>query len=246
MRRQIVIANWKLHGNQAFVSKILRELVIGWVGVHSAEVVVCPAYVHLAQAYTELAHSNIGLGSQDVSYFAEGAYTGDVSAEMLHDAGCHYAIVGHSERRNYHKETDDIVARKFEAAQKARLVPILCVGESAEEREAGRTIEVIDRQIKAVADRCGMENLSRAILAYEPLWAVGSGRHATPTQAEEVQFFIRQELAGYGESTRVVYGGSVTAQNAHNFFSMPDIDGVLVGGAALKAPEFLEICRAAE
>lgn len=246
MRRKIVIGNWKLHGSQAFVRRLLGQLAKSWTGVHRAEVVVCPTHAHIAQAYNELAHSNIGLGAQDVSQFGEGAYTGEVSAEMLHDLGCHYAIVGHSERRRYQKESDDVVAKKFEAAQAARLVPILCVGESAEARAAGETIKVIDRQIKAVVDRCGLENLARAIVAYEPLWAVGSGKHASPAQAEEVQQFIRSELGPSGISARVVYGGSVTPLNAAEYFSMPDIDGVLVGGAALKAQDFIDICKVAE
>ena len=246
MRRQIVIGNWKLHGNQLFVTGLLHNLASGWVGVHRAEVVVCPANVHLELAYRALAHANIGLGAQDVSHFSEGAYTGDISAEMLHDVGCHYAIVGHSERRRYHAESDAEIAKKFEAAQAARLVPILCVGESAQARESGATLEVIDRQIKAVSDVCGMENIARAIVAYEPLWAVGTGKTATPEQAQQVHQFIRAELGGAGALTRIVYGGSVNPLNARTLFSMPDIDGALVGGAALKAQDFLDICRAAE
>ena len=246
MRRQIVIGNWKLHGNQPFVSKLLRHLASGWIGVHRAEVVVCPAFVHLELAYRELAHSNIGLGAQDVSHFAEGAYTGDVSAEMLHDVGCHYVIVGHSERRRYHNETDAEIAKKFEAAQNARMVPILCVGESIEARENGVALDVIDRQIAAVAEICGKENLARAVVAYEPLWAVGTGKTATPEQAQEVHQFIRAKLGDVGVLTRIIYGGSVNPLNARTLFSMPDIDGALVGGAALKAQDFLEICRAAE
>lgn len=246
MRRQIVIGNWKLHGTQPFVSKLLHRLVGGWIGVHRAEVVVCPAFVHLELAYRELAHSNIGLGAQDVSHFVEGAYTGDVSAEMLHDVGCHYVIVGHSERRRYHNETDAEIAKKFEAAQNARMVPILCVGESIEAREDGVALDVIGRQIAAVAEVCGKENLARAVVAYEPLWAVGTGKTATPEQAQEVHQFIRAKLGDVGVLTRIIYGGSVNPLNARTLFSMPDIDGALVGGAALKAQDFLEICRAAE
>lgn len=246
MRRQIVIGNWKLHGNQLFVTDLLQALVDGWVGVHRAETVVCPAHVHVDMAYRALAHSNIGLGAQDVSQFGEGAFTGDVSASMLHDLGCHYVIVGHSERRKYHGESNGLIAKKFAAAQRARLVPILCVGESAEERAQGITIEVIDRQLKAVVDRCGSEQIARSVIAYEPLWAVGSGKTATPQQAQEVHQFIRAELGDYGALTRIVYGGSVTPLNARTLFSMPDIDGALVGGAALKARDFLDICQAAE
>lgn len=246
MRRQIVIGNWKLNGNQLFVAELLHNLTCGWMGVHRAEVVVCPAFVHVELAYRALAHSNIGLGAQDVSHFVEGAYTGEVSAEMLHDVGCHYAIVGHSERRRYRNETDSEIAKKFEAAQNARLVPILCVGESAQARESGSTLEVIGRQIKAVYEVCGKDNLARGIVAYEPLWAVGTGKTATPEQAQEVHQFIRDQLGSAGALTRIVYGGSVNPLNARTLFSMPDIDGALVGGAALKAQDFLEICRAAE
>lgn len=246
MRRQIVIGNWKLHGTQLFVTDLLQKLVAGWVGVHRAEVVVCPSFVHVDLAYGLLAHSNIGLGSQDVSHFEEGAFTGDVSAAMLHDIGCHYVIVGHSERRRYYGETNKLVAKKFAAVQKAKLIPILCVGESAEEREKGVAIKVIDDQINAVADVCGREHLARAIIAYEPVWAVGSGKTATPEQAQEVHKFIRGELGQYGALTRIVYGGSVTPLNARSLFEMADIDGALVGGAALKAKDFLEICQAAE
>lgn len=246
MRRQIVIGNWKLHGNQAFVTELLHSLVGGWVGVHEAEVVVCPAYVHIELAYRALAHSNIGLGAQDVSHFAEGAYTGEISAEMLHDVGCQYVMVGHSERRRHRGEANSEIAKKFEAAQNARLVPILCVGESEQARQRGVALDIIERQIRAVSDVCGAENLARAVVAYEPLWAVGTGKTATPEQAQEVHQFIRAELGSAGALTRIVYGGSVTAQNAMSLFSMPDIDGALVGGAALKAQNFLEICRAAE
>lgn len=246
MRRQIVIGNWKLHGSQRIVTELLHKLAGGWVGVHQAEAVVCPAFVHLELAYRALVHSNIGLGAQDVSRYVEGAYTGDVSAEMLHDVGCHYVIVGHSERRRYHSETDAEIAKKFEAAQNARLVPILCVGESEQERESGAALEVIDRQIKAVANVCGRENIARAVVAYEPLWAVGTGKTATPQQAQEVHKFIRDDLGSAGGLTRIVYGGSVNPGNARTLFAMPDIDGALVGGAALKAQDFLDICRAAE
>ncbi len=246
MRRQIVIGNWKLHGGQQFVGSLLRDLMAGWVGVHRAEVVICPAFVHVDMAYRALGHCNIALGAQDVSHFAEGAYTGDVSAEMLHDLGCHFAIVGHSERRRHYGESNELVAKKFEAAQSARLVPILCVGESAREREQGVTLEVIDRQIGAVAEYCGLDRLARAVIAYEPLWAVGTGKIASPDQAQEVHRFIRAKLGPAGVVTRIVYGGSVTPLNAQSMFAMPDIDGALVGGAALRAHDFLEICRAAE
>lgn len=246
MRRNIVIGNWKLHGTHAFVSELLRTLINGWVGVHRAEVVVCPAFVHLGQAYTELVHSNIALGGQDVSAFEEGAYTGDVSAEMLHDVGCHYALVGHSERRRYHQESNELIAKKFEAAQKAHLLPILCVGETEQERTAGRTFDVVAEQLDAVISRCGLPSLARAIIGYEPVWAIGTGKVATPELAQEVHQFIRGRLGEVGEHTRIIYGGSVSAESAPKLFAQSDIDGALVGGASLKANDFLQICRAAE
>ncbi len=246
IRRQIVIGNWKLNGTISSVTDLLQDLVSGWLGVHQAEVVVCPAQVHLLHAYNELARSNIALGAQDVSEFEGGAYTGDVSADMLHDLGCHYVIVGHSERRRFHLESNDQVARKVDRAQAARLVPIVCVGESLAERESGVTLSVIERQLRAVIDYCGADQLARAIVAYEPLWAVGTGVTAQPEQAQEVHAYIRGLLGASGHLTRIVYGGSVKPNNAKALFAMPDIDGALVGGASLSAKEFLEICQAAE
>lgn len=246
MRRNIVIGNWKLHGTQAFVSELLREFVAGWVGVHQAEVVVCPALVHLSQAYTELAHSNIAVGAQDVSAFEEGAYTGEVSGEMLHDIGCQYALVGHSERRRHHQESNELVAKKFDAALKAHLLPVMCIGETEQERNEGKTFEVLTAQLNAVLDHCDSSVWARAIIGYEPVWAIGTGKVATPEIAQEVHAFIRTLLGDVGAQTRIIYGGSVTADNAAGLFAMPDIDGALVGGASLKAPNFLQICRAAE
>lgn len=246
MRRQIVIGNWKAHGDQTFVSELLQQLVAGWSGLHRAEVVVCPTFVHLNESVSELAQSNIVLGAQDASIYGQGAYTGDITADMLHDLGVQYVIVGHSERRRHHFETNTLVAKKFQAVQQVGMVPILCVGESTEERASGVTIEVIDRQLKAVAELCGLENLARAIIAYEPLWAVGTGKTASPEQAQEVHHFIRSELGSAGSKTRLVYGGSVNPSNAADLLSKPDIDGALVGGAALKAKDFIAICQAAE
>lgn len=246
MRRPLVIGNWKLHGTHAAVSRLLRELMAGWQGVHRAEVVVCPTHAHIAQAYTLLHTSNILLGAQDVSCYDKGAYTGEVSAAMLHDLGCHYAIVGHSERRRHLRETDATAARKFGAARRAGLAPIFCVGESREIRERGETLDFIASQLQAVIDAAGCEDVARAVIAYEPLWAVGTGQTATPDQAAEVHRFIRAYLGSCGANTRVVYGGSINPGNAARFFANPDIDGVLVGQAALKSGEFLAICQIAE
>ena len=246
-RRPVVIANWKLNGTQQFVGELLEGLSERWVGVHQAEVVVCPSHVHLSQAASEhLVHSNIALGAQDASQFEAGAYTGDVSAEMLHDLGCQYVIVGHSERRRFYSESDEQVARKFDLVHQAMMTPILCVGETPEQRKAGKTLDVIKRQVGTAIDSCGMEKFGRSIIAYEPLWAVGTGVVATPEQAQEVHEFIRALLGDLSPSVRVVYGGSVKPNNAQALFAMPDIDGALVGGAALNAEDFIEICKAAE
>ncbi len=246
MRRNIVLGNWKLHGTQASVTALLRALTSSWVGVHQAEVVVCPAFVHMGLATTELAYSNIALGAQDISAFEEGAYTGEISGEMLHDIGCQYTLVGHSERRKYHQESDELVAKKFEAALKSHLLPVLCIGESDQDYQAGRTFDVVGAQLDAVASRCGRQSLARAIVGYEPGWAIGTGNVATPEHAQQVHHFIRSQIGDVGMHTRIVYGGSVTAINAAGLFAQPDIDGALVGGASLKPNDFLQICRAAE
>lgn len=246
-RRPLVIANWKLNGTSQFVSDLLDDITGQWLGVHQAEVVVCPAYVHLVHAMNEhLGHSNIALGAQDCSQFEEGAYTGDVSAEMLQDIGCQFVIVGHSERRRFYSETSEQIARKFDLAYRRMMTPILCVGESSEQRDSGDTLKTIHRQIFSVIDSCGIEKFARCVIAYEPLWAVGTGVTATPEQAQEVHAFIRRVLGPIGQVVRVVYGGSVKPQNAASLFAMPDIDGALIGGAALRADDFIEICRAAE
>ncbi len=246
MRRNIVIGNWKLHGTQAMVGELLQSLVKGWVGVHQAEVVVCPTHVHLGQAFTELAHSNILVGAQDVSAYEEGAYTGEVSGEMLHDIGCQYTLVGHSERRRYQKESNELCAKKFEAALKAHMLPVFCIGETEQQRADGRTFEVLDAQLDAVLNRPDNSVWARAVIAYEPVWAIGTGKVATPEIAQEVHARIRSRLGDMGAQTRIVYGGSVSPDNAEGLFAMPDIDGALVGGASLKADKFLQICRAAE
>jgi len=246
MRRPLVIGNWKLNGNHAIVGGLLRELVSGWCGTHRAEVVVCPSFIHIAQAYELLHRSGIGLGAQDVSRFDAGAFTGEVSGAMLVDQGCRYAIVGHSERRRHQCETDALAARKLMAAQRAGLTPILCVGESRQVRETGKTLEFIDSQLQPVIDLVGAGGLTEAVVGYEPLWAVGTGELAQPSEAEVVHAFIRSRLGETGARVRVVYGGSIRADNARDYFSNPEIDGVLVGGAALNARDFLEICHLAD
>lgn len=246
MRRPLVVANWKMNGCRATNSELLQSFLARWYGVHQAEVAICPPAVYLQQVTEYLAQSNVTLGAQDVSAAEEGAYTGEISASMLAEMGCRYVIVGHSERREYHRESDDLVARKFVAAQRYRLTPILCVGETLAQREADETLLVIGEQLKAVVDLAGRNAMAAAVIAYEPVWAIGTGLTATPGQAQEVHAYIREQLGSMGAGVRVLYGGSVKPSNAEELFSQPDIDGALVGGASLVADDFYGICQAAE
>ena len=246
MRRQIVIGNWKMNGNFQSDHNLLVELAREWKGVHSAEVVICPPYPYLAMASDVLENTNIGLGAQDVSERHSGAYTGDVSAEMLADCGCSYVIVGHSERRRYHGESSEQVGWKFKAAVETQLTPILCVGETPEEHEAGKAFDVIGAQLLRAIDVCGLDTIAKGLVGYEPVWAVGTGKTASPEFAQDVHSYIREVLGPEGDQVRIIYGGSVTPQTADGLFSRKDIDGALVGGASLKAADFIEICRAAE
>lgn len=246
MRRPTVVGNWKMNTSLEETTDLLVGLSEGWVGVHQAEVAVCPPYVYLPKAAELLEQSNIALGSQDVCEHESGAYTGQISADMLQDIGCKYAIVGHSERREYQGESSELVALKFETAVKKGLIPILCVGETLEEREQEQTFDVIGRQLKAVISRSGLEGVAKGVVAYEPVWAIGTGRSATPEMAQEVHAYIREVLGPEGEHTSILYGGSVKPESAASLFAQQDIDGALVGGASLKVEDFLAICRAAE
>jgi triosephosphate isomerase (TIM) len=250
LRKPLVAGNWKMHGSRAESARLIGELITRGAGTGSAEVVVCPPNVYLAELRRQLEGSRVGLGAQDVCAEEAGAYTGEVSAAMLADVGCRYAIVGHSERRSIYHEDDALVARKFAAAQRHALLPILCVGESLEEREGGATTSVVLRQLDAVLAAAGVGAFTRAVVAYEPVWAIGTGRTATPAQAQEVHALIRDRFTGkdatIAASLRVLYGGSVKAANAAELFSMPDVDGGLIGGASLKAEEFASICAAAD
>jgi triosephosphate isomerase (TIM) len=249
MRLPIVAGNWKMHGSRAETARLIEELLAQCPATPVAACVLCPPFVYLHEAGRLLRDSQFGLGAQDVCAEAQGAFTGEVSAAMLKDVGCEYVIVGHSERRLLYRESDQLVARKFAAAQGKGLVPILCVGEQLAEREAGRTREVIARQLDAILELCGAGALEQGVIAYEPVWAIGTGRNATPEQAEEVHAFIRARIgardARIAAVTRILYGGSVKAGNAAELFAMPDVDGGLIGGASLKADEFLAILAAA-
>lgn len=245
-RRRLVVGNWKMNGNRLTNAELLARVIARWQGEHTAEVVVCPPYPYFQQTREMLGDSPVLLGAQSVSEHSNGAFTGEVSASMLADWHCKYVIIGHNERRRMQHETDVQVAQKFLAVQAAGLIPILCVGESLEMREEGRALEVIDRQLRAVIEQTGSDAFVNAVIAYEPVWAVGTGKTATPEQAQEVHHFIRAQLGDLGAQVRVLYGGSVKGHNARQLFALADIDGALLGGASLDADEFLDICAAAD
>ena len=239
-RIRLVAGNWKMHGSRATNAALLDALLKGLPQGGGAQCAVCPPFPYLAQVSERLRGTPIAWGAQNVSERAQGAYTGEVSAGMLAEFGCRYVIVGHSERRQLYGETDAQVAAKFAVARAAGLIPILCVGETLAEREAGRTEEVVARQLGAVA-------FAGAVLAYEPVWAIGTSRNATPEQAQAVHAFLRGRLSEeMRQYTPVLYGGSVKPQNAAAIFAMPDVDGGLIGGASLVAADFLAIVHAAE
>lgn len=240
MRLPLIAGNWKMHGSLQSVVELSKALV-SWSPEGKVEMAVCPPSVYLSVVAKELQGSSVALGAQNVSEHRQGAYTGEVSGDMLAELGCRYAIVGHSERRALFAETDRQIAEKFMAAQRAGLTPILCVGETLEQREAGATLDVIAEQLGAVIDVAGLEAVAEGVIAYEPVWAIGTGKTATPEQAQQVHAAIRLQLGEVGAKTRVLYGGSVKAANAAEIFAQPDIDGALVGGASLVAEEFLEI-----
>ena len=248
MRRALVAGNWKMNGSSESIQTLLSGLVSSCKST-VAEVLVCPPSVYLAQVAQTLKESSIALGAQNVSEHSSGAYTGEVSPDMLADLGCQYVILGHSERRALYAETDQQVAAKFSAALEAGLKPILCVGETLEQREQGVTLQVIGQQLQAVIDHCGIAAFATAVIAYEPVWAIGTGKTATAEQAQEVHQAIRSQLAeadmAIAEGCRILYGGSVNAANAAELFAKPDVDGGLVGGASLKANEFITICQVA-
>ncbi|WP_101756786.1 triose-phosphate isomerase [Oceanicoccus sp. KOV_DT_Chl] len=248
MRRGLVVGNWKMHGSKASVA----ELVTGLKRLTShadADLAVCPPYVFIPSVVDGLAATDITVGAQNVSDQAEGAFTGEVSAGMLAEFGCRYVIVGHSERRTLFADSDKLVAAKFVAAQQVGLTPILCVGESLAQREAGETLTLVEEQLLAVIDSAGIQALSKAVVAYEPIWAIGTGKTASPEQAQQVHAHIRQVVAKASSTVaaglQILYGGSVKADNAAELFANQDIDGALVGGASLQIEDFAAIYNAA-
>lgn len=247
MRRKLVAGNWKMHGNLAENEALLSGILAG-MGNVKAGVAVCVPFPYLAQVQAKLSGSAIAWGAQNMSQHAKGAYTGEVSAAMLKDFGCTYVIVGHSERRALYGESDEVVAEKFAAVQAAGMTPILCVGETLAEREECITEVVVGRQLDAVIAKSGVAALAKAVVAYEPVWAIGTGMTATPDQAQAVHAFIRGKVraldGAVADGLIIQYGGSMKPNNAAELLGQPDIDGGLIGGAALNAEDFLAICRA--
>ena len=249
MRQPLVAGNWKMNGSLAGVRELLAGIKAGKSQVGKAEIAVCPPFVFIAEVQQQLEGTGIAWGGQNLSTESSGAYTGEVSASMLRDFGCKYVIVGHSERRSYYGEDDALVARKYAVARAAGLVPILCIGETLEQRESGVTQQVIAKQVDAVMNLEGAAALADGVIAYEPVWAIGTGVTASPEQAQEVHAFIRSRVAvrdaAVAEGLRILYGGSMKPDNAAELMAKADIDGGLIGGASLKASDFLGICTAA-
>ena len=247
MRRKFVAGNWKMHGSRASAKALVDAIAVAPAG--ACDVAVFPPYPYLAELIASHSGASIAFGAQDISEHAQGAYTGEVAAAMIKDIGAGYTLVGHSERRQYHAESSECVAAKFAQAQAAGLIPVLCVGETLEQRDADQTETVIAAQLDAVLQRCGIAAFAQVLVAYEPVWAIGTGRTATPAQAQQVHAFIRGKLATadatIASSLRLLYGGSVKPGNAAELFAQPDVDGGLIGGASLVATDFLAICAAA-
>lgn len=249
MRRRLIAGNWKLNGSRAANAALIEAMCARLPASRPYDVMVCPPFVYLTEVAAALRGKDVLLGAQDVAAEASGAFTGEVSAAMLRDVGCSHVIVGHSERRALYGETDAVVVRKFLAARSAGLIPILCVGETLQERQSGVTAEVIRRQLGAVIEAAGASEVGASIIAYEPVWAIGTGHTATPEQAAEIHALIRGMVAALDAripaQLRILYGGSVKGMNARELFAKPDIDGGLVGGASLDAADFALICAAA-
>lgn len=249
MRQPMVAGNWKMNGSSDSVKELIAGIKAGMDSVNNAEVVVCPPAVYIPRVSGAVDGSAIKVGAQNVCDQDKGAFTGEISGAMLKDVGCEYAIVGHSERRSLYGESDELVAQRFAAARRHGIKPIFCIGETLEEREQGITNDVCARQIDAVIALEGVEALADGVIAYEPVWAIGTGKTASPEQAQEVHAFIRGKIAGLNkdvaEGLRILYGGSMNPANAAELIGQADIDGGLIGGASLKADDFLTICRAA-
>ncbi len=248
MRDLLIVGNWKMHGNTIMISELVDEIIDGLDASSSCNLLLCSPFPYLGLVSQRIINSPISLGAQNLSQHTSGPYTGEVSAEMLKDLGCEYVIVGHSERRELMGETNKIIANKFITAIKSHLKPILCIGESLDERKQGMTTSVISDQLNTVLNEIDSNDLSNAVIAYEPVWAIGTGLTATPDEAQDVHAHIRAEInkssKKVAENIQILYGGSVNGNNAGSLFSMPDIDGGLIGGASLTSLEFLSIAKA--
>ncbi len=244
MRRNLVVGNWKMKINHQSAQKLVDEIIAG-MPVVDADIAVCPPFLYIPEVSQRLANTSINLGAQNVATHLEGAYTGEIAAPMLKDFNCKYAIVGHSERRANYADSDETVAQRFKQAIDADIIPILAIGELLEDREQAKTFDVVAKQLNAVVDFAGIDCFQNAVIAYEPVWAIGTGKTASAEQAQEVHLFIRKLLADknkqIAENIQIIYGGSVKPQNAESLFAMPDIDGALVGGDSLNADSFLKI-----
>lgn len=250
MQRKFIVGNWKMNGALTSNEALLKEVAKGVAQMPTVDCAVCVPFPYLAQTQSLLRDTTIKWGAQNVHQANKGAYTGEVAVSMLRDFDCDYVIVGHSERRHLYCESNQLVAEKFAAVQEAELLPIMCVGETLEQREAGITEMVVAEQLAEVIKLRGVQSFRTAVIAYEPVWAIGTGKTATPEQAQEVHAFIRKHIAGldegFSQALCILYGGSVNASNAAELFSMPDIDGGLIGGASLAAKDFLAICNAGQ
>ncbi len=248
MRQSLIMGNWKMNGNRA-ESQALAKAIVAGLDAGDQGIAVCVPFVYLSDVLSIIESTPVALGAQNVADQEKGAYTGEISAAMLKDCGCSYALVGHSERRTYYGDTDESVAARFCQAQKQGVIPVLCIGETLKEREAGETFAVVDKQLKAVIDAAAIDALANAVIAYEPVWAIGTGKTATAEQAQEVHQYIREGLAkqnaDVAEKVQILYGGSMKPENAKELLSMKDIDGGLIGGASLDAESFLSIYRSA-
>ena len=248
MRPSLIAGNWKMNGNLQSAIDLVEGIMAGDAG--KAELAICPPAVYLMKVGGMLTQNKIALGAQNVCDREAGAFTGEIAASMLRECGCRYALVGHSERRSLYAESDQLVAARFAMALQAELTPILCVGETLEEREQGATESVVGRQIDAVIETSGIEGIAQSVIAYEPVWAIGTGQVATPEQAQAVHAFIREKFAqldgGVAQKVQILYGGSMNPANASELLSQSDIDGGLIGGAALKADDFLAIAQAVQ
>jgi triosephosphate isomerase len=243
MRTPLVAGNWKMHGNRASNRVLLDAVLAGIAGLSGVECAVCVPFPYLGEVAEHLANTRLAWGAQNLSEHAQGAFTGEVSAPMLAEFGCRYVLVGHSERRQLYGDTDAVVAAKFAAVLARGMTPVLCLGETLEERDAGGTEQVVARQLEAVLRLSARNSFEKAVVAYEPVWAIGTGRTASPEQAQAVHAFLRAKVL---PETRIVYGGSVKPANAATIFAMPDVDGGLIGGASLVADDFTAIARAAQ